>query len=155
MILRTRFLITMLILCHQLLASGLVTRQLLSASDENGAVAAQKKSAAAVPPEDAGTACAQRAATQLKDGTIICAIQQEKIGDIYKLHGEAEIHYQNYVLRADEATYDSDSGEATASGHFRIDGGLNDDRGWRSPPDPGSPNRSRRDRVSFRLRAPT
>jgi LPS-assembly protein len=79
------------------------------------------------PPEDAGTACAQRAATQLKDGTIICAIQQEKIGDVYKLHGEAEIHYRTYVLRADEATYDSDSGEATATGHFRLDGGPNDD----------------------------
>ena len=127
MILRTRFLITALLLCHQLLASGLVTRQLLSGSDESSAIAAQKKSSSAVSPEDANTACAQRAATQLKDGTIICAIQQEKVGDVYKLHGEAEIHYQNYVLRSDEATYDSDSGEATASGHFRIDGGPNDD----------------------------
>jgi len=65
--------------------------------------------------------------TQLKDGTIICAIQQEKDGDVYKLHGEGEIHYRGYVLRADEVTYDSDSGEATASGHFRLDGGPNDD----------------------------
>ena len=127
MTLRTRFLITTLVLCHQLLASGLVTRQLLSGSDELEAPSAQKKSSSAAPAEDAGTACAQRAATQLKDGTIICAIQQEKIGDVYKLHGEAEIHYQDYVLRADEATYDSDSGEATASGHFRLDGGQNDD----------------------------
>ncbi len=127
MTLRTRFLITALLLCHQLLASGLVTRQLLSAPDETSAPSAQKKSPTAAPPEDAGTACAQRAATQLKDGTIICAIQQEKVGDVYKLHGEAEIHYRTYVLRADEATYDSDSGEATASGHFRLDGGPNDD----------------------------
>src|ERR1700756_672240 len=127
MILRTRFLITALILCHQLLASGLVTRQLLSGSDESSAAPAQKKTQTAAPSEDAGTACAQRAATQLKDGTIICAIQQEKVGDLYKLHGEAEIHYRDYVLRADEATYDSDSGEATASGHFRLDGGPNDD----------------------------
>ncbi len=127
MTLRTRFLITALLLCHQLLASGLVTRQLLSASDETEAPSAQKKSPTTAPPEDASTACAQRAATQLKDGTIICAIQQEKVGDVYKLHGEAEIHYRTYVLRADEATYDSDSGEATASGHFRLDGGPNDD----------------------------
>jgi LPS-assembly protein len=127
MTLRTRFLITAVMLCHQLLASGLVTRQLLSAADETDAPAAQKKSPKSAPPEDAGTVCAERAATQLKDGTIICAIQQEKIGDVYQLHGEAEIHYQTYVLRADEATYDSDSGEATASGHFRLDGGPNDD----------------------------
>ncbi|MGB8061167.1 MAG: LPS assembly protein LptD [Candidatus Sulfotelmatobacter sp.] len=126
MTLRTRFLITALLLCHQLLASGLVTRQLLSSSDGTGAPSAQEKSSA-TPPEDASTACAQRAATQLKDGTIICAIQQEKVGDVYKLHGEGEIHYRTYVLRADEVTYDSDSGEATASGHFRLDGGPNDD----------------------------
>lgn len=127
MTLRTRFLITALLLCHQLLASGLVTRQLLSASDETGAASAQKKSPTTAPPEDTGAACAQRAATQLKDGTLICAIQQEKVGDVYKLHGEGEIHYRTYVLRSDEMTYDSDSGEATASGHFRLDGGPNDD----------------------------
>ena len=127
MTLRTKFLITALLLCHQLLASGLVTRQLLSGSDDGDAPSAQKKSSTAVPPENAATACAQRAATQLKDGTIICAIQQEKVGDVYKLHGEAEIHYQDYVLHADEATYDSATGEATASGHFRVDGGPNDD----------------------------
>jgi LPS-assembly protein len=65
--------------------------------------------------------------TQLKDGTIICADQQEKDGDVYKLHGNAEIHYRTYIVRADEVTYNSDSGEATASGHFTLDGGPNDD----------------------------
>ncbi len=65
--------------------------------------------------------------TQLKDGTTICADQQEKIGNVYKLRGNAEIHYRNYVLRGDEVTYNSDSGEATASGHFTMDGGPNDD----------------------------
>ena len=54
-------------------------------------------------------------------------MQQEKVGDVYKLHGNAEIHYRTYILRADEVTYDSDSGEATASGHFTLDGGPNDD----------------------------
>jgi LPS-assembly protein len=65
--------------------------------------------------------------TQLNDGTIICASQQEKIGDVYKLLGNAEIHYRTYILRADELTYDSNSGQATASGHFTLDGGPNDD----------------------------
>ena len=54
-------------------------------------------------------------------------MQQEKDGAIYKLHGNAEIHYRDYVLRADEVTYDSDSGQATATGHFSVDGGPNDD----------------------------
>ena len=52
---------------------------------------------------------------------------RKKTGDVYKLHGNAEIHYRTYVLRADEVTYDSNSGEATASGHFTLDGGPNDD----------------------------
>ena len=58
-------------------------------------------------------------------------MQQEKDGDIYKLHGNVEIHYRTYVLRADEVTYDSDSGEATAS------------RAWATPSAPTPSNRIR------------
>lgn len=124
MTLRTKFLITIVILCHQLLAAGLVTSQLHSQVDQDDASVPQTQTAIA---EDNSTPCPNRAVTQLNDGTIICAAQQEKDGDIYKLHGDAEIHYRSYVLRADEVSYNSDSGEATASGHFRIDGGPNDD----------------------------
>ncbi len=46
---------------------------------------------------------------------------------MYQLHGAVEIHYGSYVLRADEATYNSDTKEATATGHFALDGGPNDD----------------------------
>jgi len=128
MMARTRFLITALLLCHQVLAGGLVTTQLLAqvlsgSRNKN----AQQSGETNPASSEAVTTCAGRAMTQLKDGTLICAGQQEKVGDVYKLHGDAEIHYRNYVLRADEVTYDSDSGEATASGHFHLDGGPNDD----------------------------
>jgi len=76
---------------------------------------------------DLNTPCAKQAETQEKNVPTICAIQQEMIGSIYKLHGNGEIHYGNYVLRADEVTYDSDTGEAAATGHFMLDGGPNDD----------------------------
>ena len=130
---RTRFLITALFLCHQLLAYGLVTSQLPTEnsdqnSDQTGVPSppktAQKTETRAF---DSEKLCASRAITQLKDGTTICADQQEKVGDVYQLHRNAEIHYRTYILRADEVTYDSDSGEATASGHFTLDGGPNDD----------------------------
>lgn len=124
MTLRTRFLITTLVLCHQVLASGLVTSQLHWQMDQNPA-GSEPGSPPGIAQET--SPCPSRAVTQLKDGTIICAAQQEKAGDVYKLHGDAEIHYRSYVLRADEVTYDSDSGQATASGHFTIDGGPNDD----------------------------
>ena len=125
MTLRTRFLITALFLCHQLLASALVTSQLLSGSEqEQGAQTApptQKTNLAEKKP------CATQAAEQDSDSTTICALQQEKDGDVYRLHGDVEIHYQNYILRADDLTYNSDTGEATAAGHFTVDGGPNDD----------------------------
>ena len=127
MTLRTRFLITALFLCHQVLATALVTSQLLAAnSDEN---AASSPPAITQKPESTlpATACAMQAANQDSDSATICADQQEKAGNVYKLHGHAEVHYRNYVLRADEVTYDSDSGEATALGHFSLEGGPNDD----------------------------
>jgi LPS-assembly protein len=127
MTLRTRFLITALFLCHQVLATGLVTKQLL------GEISGQDEaSLASAMPQKSDTAtsstpCAMQAGSQESDSATICADQQEKDGDVYKLHGHAEVHYRNYVLRADEIIYDSDSGEATASGHFSLDGGPNDD----------------------------
>ncbi|HTW58120.1 MAG TPA: LPS assembly protein LptD [Terriglobales bacterium] len=128
MTLRTRFLITALFLCHQLPGSGLVTRELLGEDSGQKTVSAAQKTAkktdAAAEPS---TPCARQAATQDSELTTICALQQEKIGDIYKLHGDAEIHYHGYTLRAEEVTYNSDTGEATGTGHFSLDGGPNDD----------------------------
>jgi LPS-assembly protein len=129
MTLRTRFLITALILCHQLLALALVTSQLHSENSAQNASSSLRKDGQKVesPAANSNTPCAQQAAAQPSDSATICSDRQEKIGDVYKLHGNAEIRYRTYILRADEVTYDSNSGEATASGHFSLDGGPNDD----------------------------
>ena len=128
MIVRTRLLITALFLCHQVLSAGLVTTRLLAEESTNSSSPLSEQARTSAPAtSETVPDCTGRAITQLKDGTIICALQQEKDGDVYKLHGDAEVHYRGYVLRADEVTYDSDSGEAMASGHFRLDGGPNDD----------------------------
>src|SRR5215471_16443350 len=125
MTLRTRFLITALFLCHQLPGSCLVTRQLPSETDD--------QSRTSTPSEQANEVgstinpCAAQAALQDTDTATVCADHQEMIGRTARLSGNAEIHYRTYILRADELTYNSDSGEATATGHFRIDGGPNDD----------------------------
>src|ERR1700721_2403337 len=138
---RNRFLITAAFLCHLLLASPLVTSQWLSAQTGADAQnigaqnpdaqnadaknpgapdAAQKKPAA----PDLNSPCAKPAENQEKNVPTICAIQQEMIGSIYKLHGDGEIHYGTYILRADEVTYNSDTGEATADGHSGLRGGY-------------------------------
>jgi LPS-assembly protein len=127
MTLRHRFLITAAVLCHLLLVPPLVTSQL---PPVNSAPAAPRggtpsEKSATVP----ATPCALAAAAQKEKGDVntICAIQQEEEGSVYKLHGAVEIYYGSYVLRADEATYNSDTKEATATGHFALDGGPNDD----------------------------
>src|ERR1700688_442602 len=123
---RNRILITAAMLCHLLLVPPLVTSQLPPANNPSttprAGISGQKPDA---PP----TPCELAAAAQKEKGEVntICAIQQEEQGEIYKLHGAVEIHYGSFILRADEATYNSDTKEATAEGHFALDGGPNDD----------------------------
>src|ERR1700730_4756609 len=126
MTLRNRFLITAAVLCHLLLASTLVTSQLPPADP---AADAPRTGSPGKKPPTAETPCARAAATQKETGNVdtICAIQQEEQGSVYKLHGAVEIYYGSYVLRADEATFNSDTKESTATGHFALDGGPNDD----------------------------
>src|SRR5215470_13908332 len=108
MISRTRFLITVALICHSLLTPRLVTSQLLSVpaiSNDGG-----------TPPKDPSTA------PHYEDVTIKATDRQEKDGPIYKLRGHVEIHYGAYTLFADEMTYNSDTGEATGEGHMMLDG---------------------------------
>jgi LPS-assembly protein len=124
MTLRNRFLITAAWLCHLLLVPPLVTSQLPPANSSAATRPAAPKEKSAHP---ATTPCARAFAEQSDNHPTICAIEQERDGDIYKLHGAVEIYYENYVLKSDEATFNSDTNEATASGHFALDGGPNDD----------------------------
>jgi LPS-assembly protein len=101
MIFRKRIFITTAVLCHVLIASRLVTAQLLC------------------PPPSA--------AALRGDVADVCAIEQEKEGSIYKLHHRGRIAYRSYLIWADEATYNSDSGEVVAEGHVLLEGGLNDE----------------------------
>jgi LPS-assembly protein len=100
MISRIRFLITAALLCHVLLAPPLVTSQLHSPAS------------APVPRGEEVT---------------IRALHQEKDGPIFKMHGQCEIHYRNMVLWADDATYNSDTGDVVLEGHVILDGGPNDE----------------------------
>ncbi len=111
-------------LCHLLLVPPLVTSQLPpsnSSSATHSSAPAEKSATAPATP------CARAFAESSNNRATICAIQQERDGDVYKLHGAVEIYYETYVLKADEATFNSDTNEATASGHFSLDGGPNDD----------------------------
>jgi LPS-assembly protein len=104
---RTRLLITAAVLCHLLLAARLVTSQLLPASSTSQAM-----------PD---------APSRSKLPVTIRALQQEKDGPIYKLHGNVEIDYGVYTIQADDITYNSDTGDVQAEGHLLLEGGPNDE----------------------------
>ncbi|MES2222194.1 MAG: LPS assembly protein LptD [Acidobacteriota bacterium] len=53
----------------------------------------------------------------------IHAQQQERRGDTYELIGEVEIDYENYVVLADRATYNTATGQIDAEGHLQVTGG--------------------------------
>jgi LPS-assembly protein len=125
MTLRNRFLITAPLLCHLLLVPPLVTSQLppanSSSTTSHPGAPAEKSTTAPTTP------CGRAFAEQSNNRPTICAIEQERDGVVYKLHGAVEIYYENYVLRSDDASFNSDTNEASASGHFALDGGPNDD----------------------------
>ncbi len=108
---RTRFLITAALVCHLLLAPCIVTSQLLSPSGQPDTRSSLPTSPSTVREQD----------------VTIRALQQEKDGVVYKLRGQAEIHYGAHVLHADSVDYNSETGDAIADGHVVLDGGSNDE----------------------------
>jgi LPS-assembly protein len=108
MIFRTRRLITAVVVCHLLLAPGIVTSQ-------------------TPPPAPSESASLPAAPGQTEEEVTIQAVQQEKDGSLYKLRGQAEIHYRNYILYADAVTYNAATGDTQLEGHVVLDGGPYDE----------------------------
>jgi len=48
-------------------------------------------------------------------------------GNIYTLEGDAVIYYRDYIVHADRATYNDETGEIVAEGHLMVDGGPDDE----------------------------
>src|ERR1019366_10385215 len=61
------------------------------------------------------------------DEVTIEAREQEKIGDVYKLRGNVVIHFRNFVVQADDVTYNDATGDVTANGHLIFEGGPHDE----------------------------
>jgi LPS-assembly protein len=62
-----------------------------------------------------------------RDEVLIRADEQEKSQDIYKVRGNVEIRFRNNILHCDQATYDSTTGQVTATGHVVYDGGTHNE----------------------------
>jgi LPS-assembly protein len=48
-------------------------------------------------------------------------------GNLYTLDGDVVIYYRNYIVHADQATYNDGTSEIDARGHMMIDGGPDDE----------------------------
>ncbi len=97
--------------CHLLLLCLLLTSGLLRAQFQVNA----PTSKATGTPKKPG------------DEVTIEAREQEKIGDVYKLRGNVVIHFRNFVVQADDVTYNDATGDMTASGHLIFEGGPHDE----------------------------
>lgn len=106
MTLRTLRSITITLVSHFLLASLAFTSEAPGFSSTH----AEESPAVAAPRQD----------------VTIRAQQQEKQGDLYKLDGDVEVLFENYVLRAEHATYNDATGEVDASGRVVFEGGPHD-----------------------------
>ena len=53
--------------------------------------------------------------------------QQEKRGEVYLLTGDVRIEYKDFILTADKASYNGETGDAEADGHVRLQGGRNNE----------------------------
>ena len=105
MIIRTRFFITAVLVCHVLLAPRVVTSQ--------------------TPPPS--PLLEPSAGSADEEEVTIRAVQQEKDGSVYRLRRDVEIHYRTYILYADEVTYNSATGDSDLEGHVVLDGGPYDE----------------------------
>jgi LPS-assembly protein len=115
MIIRSRIFITAALVCHLLLAPGIVTSQTLPPA------------AATVSPPANAPASTPVTASQTEEAVTIRAVEQEKDGSIYHLRGSVEIHYRTYILYADQVTYNADTSDSELEGHVVLDGGPYDE----------------------------
>ncbi|MGB3630372.1 MAG: putative LPS assembly protein LptD, partial [Terracidiphilus sp.] len=54
------------------------------------------------------------------------AKRQELVGDVATLTGDVVFHYRDYVIRADNVTYNRKTTEMHGEGHLQVSGGPND-----------------------------
>ena len=103
---------TAVLLCHLLLLPKLVSSQ--ARGDARDPQQSPSKPHLAGPNEPG-------------EEITIQASQQEKAGDVYRLRGDVEIRFRRFLLRGDDLTYNTVSGDITATGHVVFDGGPHDE----------------------------
>ncbi len=132
---RPRYLvcITLLAACHlQLGAQAPQVLTNVAPASQRGTSAAETPGApsAAELPDDPGQELMPQAVPEPapETGTPVEweAQHQNWAGDTLTLTGDVVVHYRDYVIRADSATYNRTTTELEADGHLQVTGGPND-----------------------------
>jgi LPS-assembly protein len=116
--------ITVRFVCHLVLACTVLIIQLPAQTPDAGATTTQRSGSVQSPAPNWPFPLTAEKTTEV---TISSKGTQEKDGNIYKLHEAVEIDFRDYTLRADDITYNQDTGDAVAIGHVTLDGGTNDE----------------------------
>ncbi len=128
MFVRNKRVTTVFLVCHVLLCSRLLTSQLRPAVPDGEQ---DPPAPVAAPPPAAERFLTQQPSSYLTDTdenlVTIKSREQEKDGEVYKLKGDVEIEFRDFVLKGDEVTYDRTTGNVTLTGNLMFDGGLHDE----------------------------
>ncbi len=123
--LRWFWFITLLSLCHPQLRAQVVTTQLPPA--RRGATALPQAPAPEVSLPVAQVVQQPPAGTPVRMQYDHLKVLPVPHGNEYLLHGHIILYYRDYIVHADQATYNSATGEIVASGHLMVDGGPDDE----------------------------
>src|SRR6201986_639062 len=113
---RTFLFITALMLCHLKLWPQALTKQFPAASGPSSLPDAPDYPIAevvAAPPSGVPVRFESK--------------QQEKHGEVYSLIGDVRIEYKDYILTADEVSYNRETSDAEADGHVQLQGGRDNE----------------------------
>jgi LPS-assembly protein len=142
---RTFLFITALMLCHPKLWPQTLTKQFPAATPGNPASGRAEPNLANDPDGPAastqGPASAAESLPDAPDYPIAELVatppsgvpvrleyqHMEKHGSVYTLTGDVTIHYKDYILNADKASFDQETSDAEADGHVRLRGGRNNE----------------------------
>jgi LPS-assembly protein len=128
---RARFFlcITLLLLCHPQLWPQAVTKQFPPATDAPAGRTGVSTDALPDDPSTVSDIPTARVVPAPPSGVPveIKADTQREQNNIFTLTGNVFIHYRNYEIQADKATYNKDTGDVVAEGHLILDGGPDDE----------------------------
>ena len=132
-----KFVITAALLCHLFLAHSLVTSQTLPSQTAETQAPADQSSGCHVlitsPPSL--TSGHEKAATPAKKQPVhiseaepveASATECERNGDLYTLHGNVEIKFDQYTFHGENVTYNAATADAEATGGAALNGGPRD-----------------------------